>query len=497
MHGVLGCYDRIVIAGHLQPLSYAKGMTKYLFGEQIRIFDYTAFAQPLRDLVRENAAAVAQAHGLEIEFVTKSTQMRKEERIRQIVDQRGDHPGLVHILSAMEVCTAYRPWHNKQTGHTYVKPTQGKCLHYYFYFIDEEFGLCYLRVPTWCPFRLQFYCNGHNWLATQLRRDEIDFVLHDNAFLQIDDFERANQLAAALDITLLHAKLDQFAQQYCPVVTQLNLVYSWSLMQVEYATDLVFKQQRTLQAIYPYLLEILIQAVKAADIATFLGRKLHGRYQDEMGNRFNVRLEGSRIRHQMGPVSIKMYDKFNIILRIETTVVNVSFFQQHRQVHHRDGTTTTKWAPMKKTIYSLPALQEQLAASNQRYLKFISAVETPEVGVKKLHKLTKTVTVNQRRYKGFHLLTEEDAFLLRTLLRGEFVIQGFTNQSLRQHLSDKNCGQVTRLLKRLRVHGLVKRVGKRYKYYLTNFGRQIATMSLKLREIIIIPSLAHCVDAYS
>jgi hypothetical protein len=420
MHGVLNCYDRIVIAGHLQPLSYAKGMTKYLYNEQIRIFDYKDFAQPLRDLVRENAIAIAQAHGVEIEFVTKSRQMRKEKRIRQVVAQRGDHPGLVHILSAMEACTAYMPWHDKQTHKTYVKTTQGKCLHYYFYFIDAELGLCYLWVPTWCPFRLQFYCNGHNWLATQLRQHEIDYVQHDNAFLQIADFERANELATSLDVTRLHAKLDQFAQHYCPIVTHLNLVYSWSLMQVEYATDLVFKEQRTLQAIYPHLLETLIQAVKPADIATFLGRKLHGLYQDEMGNRFNVRLEGRCIRHRMGPVSIKMYDKFEIVLRIETTVADVSFFRQRRQVQHRDGTTSTKWAPMKKTICSLPALQEQLVAANQRYLKFVSAIETPEIGVKKLHKLTETKTVNQRCYKGFHLLTEEDASLLRTLLRGEF-----------------------------------------------------------------------------
>ena len=495
MHGVLSCYDRIVIAGHLQPLSYAKGMTKYLYNEQIRIFNYKDFAQPLRDLVRENAVAVAQTHGVEIEFVTKSNQMRKEERIGQVVEQRGDHPGLVHVLSAMEACTAYMPWHDKQTHKTFVKTTQGKCLHYYFYFIDEELGLCYLRVPTWSPFRLQFYCNGHNWLASHLRQHEIDYVQHDNAFLQIDDFERANEVAAALDVTHLHAKLDHFAQQYCPVVTHLNLTYSWSLMQVEYATDLVFKEQRTLQAIYPYLLETLIQAVKPADIATFLGRKLHGNYQDEMGNRFNVRLEGSCIRHRMGPVSIKMYDKFNIVLRIETTVTDVSFFQQRRQVHHRDGTTTTKWAPMKKTIYSLPALQEQLVAANQRYLKFISAIETPDIGVKKLHKLTETKTVHQRRYKGFHLLTEEDASLLRTLLRGEFVIQGFTNMALRQHLHGLNAGQVTRLLKRLQVHGLVKRVGRRYKYYLTEFGRQAATMALKLREMVIIPSFAYRLNA--
>jgi hypothetical protein len=495
LYGVLKCYDRIVIAGHLQPLCYAKGMTRYLFQKQIRIFDYTDFAQPLRDLVRENAQALAADHEVTIEFVTKSNEMRKEKRIREIVERRGDHPGLVHILSAMETCHAYQPWHNKQTGHVYVKTTQSKCLHYYFYFIDADLGLCYLRVPTWSPFRLQFYCNGHNWLASQLRRQGIDYVMQDNAFLQIDDFEQANRLAANWDLTLLHAKLDQFAQQYCPVVTHLNLAYSWSLMQVEYATDLVFKRQRTLQAIYPHLLEILIQAVKPADIATFLGRKLHGRFQDEMGNRFNVRLEGSRIKHWMGPVSIKMYDKFNIVLRIETTVVDVHFFQQYRRVHHRDGTISAKWAPMKKTIYSLAPLQEQLAAANQRYLQFISAIETPEVGVQKLHKLTQTLTVKQRRYKGFHLLTEEDASLMRTLLRGEFVIQGFTNKSLRQNLNGKNCGQVTRLLKRLRVHGLVKRVGRRYKYYLTAFGRQVATMALKLREMVIIPSFAYAIHS--
>ena len=51
MHNVLNCYARIVIAGHLQPLSYTKDMTKYLYNRQIRIFDYPDFAQPLRDLV--------------------------------------------------------------------------------------------------------------------------------------------------------------------------------------------------------------------------------------------------------------------------------------------------------------------------------------------------------------------------------------------------------------------------------------------------------------
>lgn len=490
LYGVLNWYDRIIITGNVHPLCYPKGMTGYLYAHSIRIFDYTAkFAEPLRNTIRANAETVAAENGLEIEFVRKS--LRKEDRIHEILEARGDHPGLVHIFSAMERGTAYYPWHDKGSHKTFVKSRQGKCLHYYFYFIDQDLGLCYLRVPTWCPFRLQFYFNGHNYLANQLRQQGIPFRQVDNAFLEISDFEMANQLAAQLDIENLHAKLDSFAQRYCPVIADLDLQYSWSIMQAAYATDLVFKRQQTLQAFYPHLLETRIQAVKPADVATFLGRKLHGNYQGEMGHRFNVRWLGSRVNHQMGPVSIKLYDKFNIVLRIETTVVDVSFFKHYRQVQHRDGATTSKWAPMKKTIYSLPALKEVLLAANQRYLKFISDVETPQVGAQKLHQLAETKTQNGRRHKGFNLLAEEDAFFFRLLMRGEFFISGFTNKSLRQHLSGKSSGQVTRLLKRLRVHGLIKKVARRYKYYLTEFGRQVVLMALKLREMVIIPGLAY------
>ena len=185
-----------------------------------------------------------------------------------------------------------------------------------------------------------------------------------------------------------------------------------------------------------------------------------------MGNRFNKRWLGTRLKHQMGPVSIKMYDKFNIILRIETTVNQVNFFQQYRQVQHRDGTTSTSYAPMKKSIYSLPPLAETLQAVNKRYLKFLSDIETPDVGVDKLQRLTETQHDDKgRRYKGFNLLSEEDSSFFRLLANGEFVIAGFSNKTLRQHMSEKNAGQITRLFRRLRQHGLIKQVRKRYRYY--------------------------------
>ena len=497
LDGVLSCYDRVVITGSLQPFCYAQGMTYYLYQQGVRIFEYAKFAEPLRERVRENAERLAEANELKIEFIRKKD-FRKENRIQQILKERGDQPGLVHIFGAMEACSSYRPWHDKVTGKTYLKPDSGKCMNYYFYFMDEQLGLCYLRVPTWCPFRLQFYFNGHAWLVNKLQERGIAYETLDNAFVHIADYAVANQLADEFKVEILHQRLDELAQQYCPVVTDLKLNYHWSIMQAEYATDLVFKNRDTLQAFYPHLLETLTHAVKPADIATFLGRKLNGNYQGEMGNRFNKRWIGTRIKHQMGPVSIKMYDKFNLLLRIETTVNNVTFFRHYRQVQHRDGISSMRWAPMKKTIHSLPALREVLSAANQRYLKFISSIATPQVGVDKLHKLAETKTENQHRHKGFNLFSEEDTCLFRTLLQGEFFISGFTNKQLRTYLSaqknpalHKSASQVTRLLKRLRVHGVIKKVGKRYKYYLTDFGRQTAAMGLKLREMVVIPTLAY------
>lgn len=481
--GVLSCWDRVVIRGTLPGLCYADGMTSYLNAQCIRIFDYPRFAEPLRDQVRANAERLAAKAGVEIEFMRKSSS-RKEARIKEVIQQRGDHPGLVHILSAMEACPSYRPWHDKQTHKTSLKQSSGKCLHYYFYFIDEQFGLCYLRVPTWCPFGLQFYFNGHNWLARQLDKAGIGYKLLDNAFVQIDDFDAAQKIADSFDIWKLQQALDRFAKRYCPVVRQFAAGYHWSLMQVEYATDIVFRRQRDLAPLYETITRTAVHAVKAEHVATFLGRKLNGNYKGELGNDFSTRIQGTRIRHHMGAASIKMYDKFGIVLRIESTANDVSFFKHHRKVEQRDGTTVFKLAPLKKSIYSLGDLQQLLLAANRRYLDFISAIDDPTDGNKLVGKISENKIENYRAYKGFNFFAAQDQRVFEILLRGEHNIHGLRNADLRRRLP-LNAGQVSRLLKRLRVHGLIKRIGRTYKYYLTSLGRRALVAGLQIRETLL------------
>jgi len=489
--GVIGCYDRIVIHGTLPGICYAAGMTSLLKSLDIRIFDYTKWAEPLRETIRANAEAVAASEGLKIEFVRKLHKFRKEERIKQVLDQRGDHPGLVHILSAMEACASYTPWHDKKTGQTFLKPSPGKCLHYYFYFIDPELGLCYLRVPTWAPFRVQFYFNGHNWLASRLKREGIGFTMLDNAFADIDDFARAQLIADEFDVARLHQCLDDFARRYCPVLDAVGTDYHWSLMQVEYSTDLVFRNQTDLAPIYEVLVRTAVHAVKPEHVATFLGRKLTGNFTDEVGNDLGTRIEGTRIRHHMGPASIKMYDKRGIILRIETTANDVGFFKHHRKVEQKNGTTVFKLAPVRKTIYSLfPDLREILAASNRRYLEFLSGLDDPSSGIRALEKTTLPASDNGRTYRGLNFFSPADQQMFEVLGRGEVAVAGIRNADLRHHIDGLSTWSASTALKRLRTHGLIKKVARSYKYYLTDLGRRVVFAGLKLKELFLIPALA-------
>ena len=486
--GVLSCLDRVVITGTLPDICHADAATRYLFNHKVRIFDYTQFAEPLRDQIRNHAEKLAADHGLTIEFL-RNRDVRKEDRIQELLQRRGRHPGLVHIFSAMEPCASFQPWYDKATGKTFLKYKDGKCLHYYFYFIDPMLGLCYLRVPTWAPFRLQFYFNGHNLLAYKLGLEGINHRLNDNAFVAIDDWQRAQALAQTIPVPVLHRKLDQLARAYCPVIAQFPSGVHWSLMQVEYATDLVFYRQDVLGPLYEALSRTAIHAVKCEQVATFLGHRLTDSYEGEIGNDFSTRLQGTRIKHYMGPAAIKMYDKFGLVLRVETTCNDVTFFKHHRRVEHRDGSWEMKLAPMKKSIYSLPDLMRLLGDANRRYLEFLGALDDPTAGVKRLEKIAERVHDDGRSYRGFNLFDGDDLDLFQAISRGQFTISGFRNRDLREWLPGRTAAQLARTIKRLRTHGLLKKIGKRYKYYLTTLGRTVVTTALKLRELFIIPSL--------
>ena len=487
--GVLSCYDRVVITGTLPTVCYAEGMTRFLYANGIRIFKYPEFAMTLRERVREQVASVVAKAGVTIEHIAKS-HIRKEAVVAKVLEQRGDHPGLVHVLSAMEACPSYRPWHDKQSHRTFLRPDTGKCLHYYFYFMDADLGRIYLRVPTWAPFRLQFYCNGHSWLARQLTAEGIGFTTADNAFVRIDDWQRAQELADGFSPDLLHRVLDRYAALCCPVLDVFGQTYHWSLMQVEYATDLVFRSATTLKPLYDRFVRESVLNVKAEQVANFLGRKIAPQLAQEVGSQFSTRIEGTCIKHRFGDASIKMYDKFGSVLRIETTTNDVSFFKHHRKVEHRQGSATRELAPVKKSIYSLIDLREILFGCNRRYLEHLSALDDFSAGVRALDRVTRPRVIDDKSVKGINFFDPTDKALLHALQDPRVNIAGIRRGDLIPLLDRLTPNRLSRQLRRLRDIGVIKRVRGTYRYYLTRMGRAATAALCRVTESIIIPAMA-------
>ena len=142
---------RVLVFGTLPKVCFAGGMSSYLYEHKVRIFDYPRLAEPFRDRLRENAGKLAADNGIEIEHIRKKN-FRKEDRVKQILAQRAARVG-VHLFGHGTVRHLQAAARSGDQGD--VLEADGKCLHYYFYFFDEELGLGYVRVPTWLPCRLR------------------------------------------------------------------------------------------------------------------------------------------------------------------------------------------------------------------------------------------------------------------------------------------------------------------------------------------------------
>jgi hypothetical protein len=258
---------------------------------------------------------------------------------------------------------------------------------------------------------------------------------------------------------------------------------------VEYATDLVFRSAATLGPLYEQLTRQSVLSVKAEQIASFLGRQITPQLAQELGSQFSTRIEGTCIKHRFGDASIKMYDKFGQILRIETTANDVSFFKHHRKVEHRNSPPTRELAPVKKTIYSLIDLSEILFGCNRRYLEHLSALDDFSAGVRALDRLTKPRQIDDKTVKGINFFDPVDSALLHALQDPRVNIAGIRRADLLALLDKLSPAQLSRQLRRLRDIGVIKRVAGTYRYYLTRIGRSATVALCHLTQSVLVPAL--------
>jgi len=135
--------------------------------------------------------------------------------------------------------------------------------------------------------------------------------------------------------------------------------------------------------------------VQAPAVAKFLGQRRSP--EAELTSDFRTRIEGPRLRHSLGPASLKLYDKRGRMWRLECTANDVPFFKHHRKVEPRDGPPTYQVAALKKSRFSLGDLAGLMRAACARYWACLSALEDRSGGSVKLARITEPARDEQHR----------------------------------------------------------------------------------------------------
>lgn len=265
-----------------------------------------------------------------------------------------------------------------------------------------------------------------------------------------------------------------------------NTSYYWSIQQSEWATDLLFKNSDALERLYPHLIHHGLISFASPDVMRFFGKKvpLHGKvhrkFQGEIVSDVKDRTEGIRVKHRLGKNSLKMYDKHGIILRIETTLNNTAPFLVYRTTE-RDKDAKPKWLPLRKGIADLQRRTQLSQRSNERYLEALAQVECNKPLEKLCAPICTPTYSKGKRFRALNPFEGNDNATLKALGSGEFCIHGFRNKDLRKYLfgisknkalDKKHSAKVTRQIRLLRAHGLIKKVPRAHRYNVTDKGQQ-------------------------
>lgn len=490
--GVLHGWDRLRLQGTLRSLYHPSVMEYYLQRAGVLWKDFKTFAVGLTDRIRQAAVALAEKQQRPVIYLP-SSRTKKEQVALEVKERQRVRSGLVAVLSCVEPCRTWFARGNRATKKLELKLQWGKCIHLYFYLIDEQMGWLSVRLQTWFPFLMQVCLNGREWLARQMDATGLAYRREDNCFTWVADVPRAQALLDQQhrsDWAALMRPLVQLCHPLHAEITRpIERDYYWTGAETEYATDVMFRDRAALAKIYPALVHHAVMSFGSEQVLRFMGRPRGAHVHDQVQSDRRRGPDGVRIKHWLNKNSLKGYDKGSVF-RTETTINEPKDFRTWRAPEN-DPSGKKQWRILRRSVADLHRRAEVSRAATDRYLRALAAVHVSTPLAEEAATVCAPLRRDGRRYRALNPLGESDAQLLAIVNRGEFALNGLRNRDVRQRLFEatndpkllrRQTAAVGRRLKLLRAHGLIRKVSKTHRYMVTDKGRRIITALLAARQ---------------
>lgn len=403
----LECPDKILIHGYLD-INLPKNLEAFMLNQGLLFKDFKKFAQRHSQAIKD--WAVQTAEKADRPFIKVRGRMRKDDDAGNIARRDGITEGLICVYQTLENCSSFNLAFGK--NRPFLVKAMRKCLFFYFYFMDPDFGLIHVRIQSWWPFTVQIYIHGHSWLARQLDRENIPYRMDDNCFPFIQDPARAQEIAYQFSEVGILAQCKTWSRCVNPLLGTIlkGQEYYFVFDQFEYSMDIVFKAAPERDHLYQAVVRHAMTCFTLEDLLLFLGRTRKGRVGGDWGGDYKTTQLGSRMKFRMGKNWIKMYDKSKVVLRIET-VINDSRKFKVRRKGHKKGREVMDFFPMLKRVSHLPHYLRHAQRMNHRYLDALTGIEDPGPSFKGLEKICERQKWKEKGHRALQPLGKEDSAL--------------------------------------------------------------------------------------
>jgi hypothetical protein len=411
---------------------------------------------------------------------------RKEDVAAGYLAEFPETEGVLFIGKAQEKVRTFRTeGRRNERGETYPWIVESTAMvnQYYFYDVDADFGLFFLKYSSYFPYGAKLCFNGHEYLKRQLAKEGIGFEELANGILSCDNPERMQELADGLTPARILLFLSKWQHRLpCPFTVpeqQAGYRYQASISQVEFALTQVFDRPVHGRIFFEEVIRENIDLGRPDNLQLIFARRVTKRTPGPFRTR--VVREGviPSLYVDYKSNRLKQYFKEGRALRTELTVNDAGEFGLGRK------------------LVNLPALRELGFQTARRLLHVQTTSQDFAFSEEVFREVTGPCRVGEQRASALRFGDELVQALLSALLVFRSLPRGFRSSDLREHLasllgvdpSQWTQGRLTYQLRRLRLHGLIDRAPGSHRYTVTEKGLRVAMWFTRCHARLFRPAL--------
>jgi hypothetical protein len=487
--------DRMYLNVWQPRLAYGGGVSGFFVGHRGYHYASTALMDPMtKDFVADIHGFVA-ARGLELVSFAKG--QRKDDLAQQFLAKFTEPEGVLFVGRAQEKAGVWRTQrrYNPVTGGSYAWLVRSSAFinFFYFYCVDADFGPFFLKFSTYFPYTAKLCINGNEWAKRQAAKAGIGFTPLDNGFAAVDDVQRLQQICDSLGPEHIDALLRKWLRILPnPLADEDEAAgyrYELSILQAEFSLTQMLDRPVSGRIFFEQVLHDNLDIGRPDQIGLVFDRRIIRKGRHATPGRFRTRVITDGVIPSLHVdyknAKIKQYHKQGRALRTETTINDTRDFG------------------LSKRLTNLPALRQIGFTANRRLLGAQTISHNPICGAHAFSELTEpVVTDTGARIPGLRFGDTRAHALLQALLIHRLLPHGFTNRDLRTLIApllgttteDITAGKMTYDLRRLRAHGLIRRIPHSRRYQITDTGLGQALLFTHAHDHLLRTGLAEITD---